>query len=507
MYFLAIDIGTEGARAGVFDGSGTRVAGASAGYETHYPAPAWAEQDPTDWWRAAVQASRIALAEAGVRMIAAVSVATTASSVVVVDESGLPLRPALLWMDGRASAEAEETSHSGHPALKFSGGSDSAEWLVPKAMWLARNEPHIFAAAHRIAESVDYLTFKLSGRWVGSRMNATCKWNFDHRESNLPADLYRELGVAGLEDRLPEEILAVGATAGELTTEAAAQLGLLPGGLVITGGIDAHLTLVSLWGHSANPVAVVAGTSNAFIAELEDPVFSPSVWGPYPGALREDRWLIEGGQISAGASLSWLSERVLGVPRERVGDLARRALKTAPGSHGLTVLDHFMGNRTPLRDARLRGAVLGLTLSTSPEDLYRATGEAVAYGTRQVLESFAAVGVDTTQTYFSGGIRHNPLWLQTTADVLGQPLKLVAGENLTTRALAMLGVSAVSGESIAEVANRFTPKYSVIEPDRDAIAPLDEGYVRYCETTTLLTETSHRLADTASKGAREETVS
>lgn len=499
MHVLAIDIGTEGARAGVFDESGVRLADHASRYPTHFPAPGWAEQDPADWWRAAVIAARTALTTAGVTRVDAISVATTASSVVVVDEAGESLRPALLWMDGRASEESAATLRHDHPALRYSGGSDSAEWLVPKAMWIARHEPEVFAAAHRIAESVDFMTFKLSGRWVGSRMNATCKWNYDHRETSLPEDLYRELGVAGLSEKLPQEILPVGAVAGELTAAAAAEFGIAPGARIVTGGIDAHLTLVALWGHSASPVSVVAGTSNAFTAELAEPVFSPTIWGPYPGALREGQWLIEGGQISAGAALSWLSERILGVDRDHLGDLVARAQRVTPAGHGLVVLDHFMGNRTPLRDAKLRGAVAGLTLGTTPEDLYRATVEAVAYGTRQVLESFEAVGVDANDTYFSGGIRHNPLWLQTTADVLGRPIKVVSGENVTIRALGVLCAGAVSGEPLTEVARRFTPAANVIEPNPDAATALDDGYARYQDATTVLTETSHRLAESTAR--------
>jgi len=118
-FILAIDIGTEGARAGVFDVAGTRLADASAPYLTHYPRPGWAEQNPTDWWRAAVQASRSALSDAGVEEVDAVGVATTASSVVALDAHGKPLRPALLWMDARASEESAFTATVDHPAMAF----------------------------------------------------------------------------------------------------------------------------------------------------------------------------------------------------------------------------------------------------------------------------------------------------------------------------------------------------------------------------------------------------
>lgn len=495
---LAIDIGTEGARAGVFDVAGTRLADASAPYLTHYPRPGWAEQNPSDWWRAAVQASRTALSDAGIDQVDAVGVATTASSVVVLDGDGKSLRPALLWMDSRASEESAFTATVDHPAMAFSGGSDSAEWLIPKAMWLARNEPETFRDSRMIGESVDYLTYRLTGRWVGSRMNATCKWNYDHRVGSVPVDLYETLGIAPLAEKLPQEILPVGEVAGELSAAASAELGLRPGARVVTGGIDAHLALVALWGASANPVAVVAGTSNAFIAELDDPLFSPTIWGPYPGALSEGRWLVEGGQIAAGAAISWLSERILGVTRDRVHDLITRAEELPAAGHGLLVLDDFMGNRTPLRNPRLRGGVLGLSLGTTPEQLYRATVESVAFGTRQVLASFADVGVDTKDVFFTGGIRHNPLWMQTTADALQRPIGLVDGENLTTRALAILGAAATTGSPIDDVARRFTPSYRTIEPIPDAVGPLNEAYEMYTEATALTGDISGRLADIAS---------
>lgn len=501
-FLLAIDIGTEGARAGVFDDAGRRVSDASATYLTSYPRPGWAEQNPIDWWRSAVQASRAALSEAGVSRVDAVGVATTASSVVVLGADGRPLRPAILWMDSRASAQSRRTAETDHPALRYAGGSDSAEWLVPKAMWVAANEPQVYRDAAHIGESVDYMTLRLTDRWVGSRMNATCKWNYDHRAVGLPTDLYDALGVADLADKLPRDILPTGSIAGALTPHAAAELGIAPGAAVVTGGIDAHLALVALRGASANPVAVVAGTSNAFIAELDEPVFAPTIWGPYPGALTEGRWLVEGGQISAGAALSWLSERILGVTRDRIGDLIDRAAGVAPASHGLLVLDHFMGNRTPLKDPKLRGAVVGLSLGTTPEQLYRATVEAVAFGTRQVLQSFTDVGVDTSDVFFTGGIRHNRLWTQTTADALGRPIGLVDGENLTIRALGILGAAAVSGEQLDDVAARFVPSFRTVEPDPAAVGPLDAAYAEYLEATGLLAGLSARLVD----GAHRDTA-
>ena len=495
--YLSIDIGTEGARAAVFDGDGSRLGQGQGSYLTHYPRPGWAEQDPEAWWLAAVDACRQALAEAGLDRVDGVSVATTASSVVVVDERGRSLRPALLWMDSRSSREAEFTGTVAHPAMAFSGGSDSSEWLIPKAMWVARNEPEIYARAAHIAESVDYMTYRLTGEWVGSRLTATCKWNYDSRIGALPSDLYAEFGVPDLATKLPSDIRPVGAAAGVVSDGAARQLGLVNRPVVGVGGIDAHLSLVALGAEGRHPVSVVAGTSNAFTAEIADPVFSPTIWGPYPNALTEDLWLVEGGQVSAGSSLTWLAERMLGYGRDRLPALVAEADAIAPLGHGLMVLDNFMGNRTPLRDPLLRGAVLGLQLGTTPAQLYRAAVESVAYGTRQVLDSFAAVGVDTSSVVVSGGIRHNPLWTQLTADVLGRSIAIVEGENLTLLACAAIAAAAVSGTTPAAEAHAFAATTRTVEP-REGSAVYDEAYSIYRDAVSATSSLGYRL-DTLAK--------
>lgn len=497
---LAIDVGTESVRAAVFADDGHRLGQGVRTHDTTYPRPGWAEQDPDQWWQGVVEASRDALAEADTRSVAAVVVATTASSVVLLDERGDALRPAILWMDARASAESARTAEVSHDALRYAGGSDSSEWLVPKAMWVAANEPDIYRRAHRIGEAVDLVTLRLTGSWVGSRLNATCKWNYDDRVGALPADLYTALGVPDLADRLPDDIRPVGAIVGEVTARAAALLGLESRPIVAVGGIDAHLTLVPLAGLHADPVSVIAGTSNAFIAELDEPSFSSEIWGPYPRALT-DRWLVEGGQVSAGSSLTWLAERVLQVPRAELGALVRDASAVPAARHGVLALADLMGNRTPLRDPLLRGGMLGATLGTEPAVLYRAMVESVAYGTRSVLESFERVGVATDAVCLAGGIQHNPLWLQTTADVLGRPIEIVEDANLTLAACGALAVAAADGVDVVDAARAFAPTARTVEPDASAASALDEGYALHGDAVAATRDVQHRLARLTVGGA------
>ncbi|PSK96565.1 ribulokinase [Murinocardiopsis flavida] len=493
---LAIDLGTESARVAVYARDGALLGEGDDGYPTKFPRPGWAEQDPRDWWRAVVTATRAAMSAAGEPEIAGVGVATTASTVSVVDAEGRPLRPALLWMDGRAGAESDRTAATRHPVLKYAGGSDAVEWLVPKAMWLARNEPATYHAAARITEAVDHLVWRLTGEWAGSLMNAVCKWNYDPRGAGFPDDLYAELGVPDLRDKLPDRVVPVGDPIGALTAHARSELGVRGPAVVASGGIDAHLSLLAVGGPEPGRVSAVSGTSTAFVTEVADPVFPPTIWGPYPDALTPGSWLIEGGQVSSGSVLTWAGEQLLGRARADLPELIAAAAAQPPAAHGLLVLDYFMGNRTPLRDPRLRGAVLGLTLGTTPEQVYRAAVEGVAYGTRQVLESFVDGGVPVEEVFVSGGIRHNPLWLQTTADALGRPLRLVHGDNLTLRACSVAAATAAGQVTgLAEAAAAFAPQVRTIEPDPAGAAALDRGYADYRQATAETRGIAHRLSD------------
>ena len=186
-----------------------------------------------------------------------------------------------------------------------------------------------------------------------------------------------------------------------------------------------------------------------------------------------------------------------------VRDQHLQYLNNSPLDHGLLVLDNFMGNRTPLRDLRLRGAVLGLQLGTTPAQLYRATAESVAYGTRQVLESFAAGGIDTAGVVLSGGIRLNLLWLQLTADVLGRPVLSCDGENLTLLACAAIAAAAVSGSTPRDEAGAFAPATRQLEPVGD-YALYDEGYAVYLEAVTATAGAGYRLIELSRARARDQ---
>jgi len=172
-YLLGVDGGTEGLRAGIFDISGTPLACTSTTYTTQFPAPSWAEQDPKDWWDALGKSVRKAIRDSGisVNQIAAMAVDTTCCSVVALDGSGTPVRPALIWMDVRSAEQAEQMVETGDDALRINSngcGPVSSEWMIPKALWIKQNEPEIFERAVTVCEYQDYINLHLTGRLISS---------------------------------------------------------------------------------------------------------------------------------------------------------------------------------------------------------------------------------------------------------------------------------------------------------------------------------------------------
>jgi ribulose kinase len=497
---LAIDLGTEGARVGAFTEDGTALGSVHRPYVTTFPRAGWAEQDPEAWWAAVVDAGRTLLATPACRAagpVVAVASATTASTVAVLDAAGRPLRPAILWMDSRASSQAARTAGLAerHPVLAWSGGSDASEWLAPKAMWLKEHEPDLWARAARVVEAIDYLTFRLTGRWVGSQMNAVCKYNYDGLRGAFPTALYADLGIADLVERLPDQILPVGAVAGPLTRETADLLGVAPGAPVVVGGIDAHVSLLSC-GASGDVVSLVSGTSSAIIAEVDEPTATTEIWGPYPHALRTTKWLVEGGQVTSGSVLTWTGEGIMGVARADLPALVEGASRVEPGAHGLLALDTFMGNRTPYRDARLRGALVGLTLGTTREELYRAAVEAVACGTKGVLDSFERAGVACGRLVFSGGIEKNPLWQQVSVDVLGREVEVVDGDNLTLRACAVIGATGAGlVADLDEGAAAYAPRTRTLTPNAGRHVLYQQTYADYVGLLHTLAPLMHASVD------------
>ena len=424
--FMGIDVGTQSARAGLCDTAGRLIGSASHPYATFFPQPGWAEQDPQEWWRSICLATRECLekAKADPSSIAGISFDATSATVLMVDRSAAPLDRAILWMDQRAVQEVRDIQATGHPCLKYVGGQDSAEWMVPKVLWLKRNKPELFRRAYKVIEATDWIAHRLSGEWTASLCNATCKWNYVSREGGWDPVFFSELGLKEVLSKWPERVVPMGTRIGALTAGAAQDLGLIAGIPVAEGGIDAHVGLLGLNALDPGRMGLIMGSSNVAFVLSEQPVFSEEFWGPCPDAILEGTWLIEGGQTSTGSIINWLVDNIHSLAggdehdREAVLANLERGIDEVPdGARGLISLDYWQGNRTPRRDPNARGLIFGLTLAHDSRDLVKSIYEGICFGTRHIIDSWRSAGIGVRALSAGGGGTKSRFWLQLTADI------------------------------------------------------------------------------------------
>ena len=481
-YLLGVDGGTEGLRAGIFDVLGTPLAYASTSYPTQFPAPSWAEQDPNDWWDALGKSVRKAISDSGISVdqIAAMAVDTTCCSVVALDDSGNPVRPALIWMDVRSAEQAEQMVATEDNALLINSngsGPVSAEWMIPKALWIKQNEPKNFDRAVTICEYQDYINLHLTGRLGASINNVSTRWHCDYSREGVPKSLLEKLDLVELAEKWPQDVFRLGELVGRLTPRAAGHLGLTPDLPVVQGGADAQIGMIGLGVVKPGNLALITGSSHLHLGLSEKPFHGTGIWGTYADALLPGLHTVEGGQTSTGSVINWL-KNLFGESDYEALNLD--ASKLPPGSENLIVQEHFQGNRTPHTDPNSRGAFHGLTLKHGREHLFRAAIEGVAFGSELILESMRTNGFFPESIVVSGGATHSELWLQIHSDVSNLPLILTKNPDAPLLGCAILAaVGAEIYEDIPTAVEQMVQFDRVIEPNSQVNAEYQPFYEAY----------------------------
>ncbi len=430
---LGIDMGTGGARAALFDLQGNPIVFCDEPYPLYTPSSGRAEQKPEEWWDSICKASRRAMAESDIdpACIKGMSVDTTCCTVVVSGDDMEPLRPAIMWMDVRASEQAKRIAASGHDALKYNGyGMVSAECLPAKALWLKENEPETYNKATRLYECTDWLMYKLTGEYTASINCASVRWYYNSQEGGYPVDFYKTIGLEDLVEKLPPRVVEMGVLVGGLTEKAAADMGLIPGIPVGEGGADAFVGVIGLNAVQPGKLTLITGSSHLPVAQVKEAVHYKGMWGSYPDAIVNGLQMVEGGQTSTGSIVNWFKNTLCGnvkIQAEKEGcsvyDILNREAEKLPiGAEGIIALDFFQGNRTPHVDPDVRGMFYGLSLGHTPAHMYRAIIESICYGTEAILEVFRKAGFEPDAIVISGGAVKSRFWLQCHADVCNLPI-------------------------------------------------------------------------------------
>lgn len=468
-YTIGIDYGTESGRAVIIDvADGREVAEAVHPYasgviddclpETDIKLePDWALQDPQDYLTVLEQTISQVLAESGVDPgdVIGIGVSFTSATIMPTLADGTPLcflpewrtNPHAwpkLWKHHAAQPEAHQMTavaqEKGYAFLERYGGLVNSEWTLPK-VWQTLNEaPEIYHAADRFIEAGDWLVWQLTGQERRSAGMAGYKAFWSKREGYPPDDFFKALDPRlehVITDKFGRSVYPLGAKAGELTTKAAQLTGLNAGTTVTTAHIDAHISAPA--GGIANLVGrmvIIMGTSNCHMVLGETEHIVPGICGYVEDGIIPGYLGYEAGQTCMGDHFAWFVKNcVPEVYEQEAGArdlniyqlLEQKAARLKPGESGLIALDWWNGNRSILVDVDLTGLLLGTTLATKPEEIYRALLEATAYGTRVIIENFEGHGVSVKDIVATGGLPgRNKLLMQIFADVTGRSIYVSA---------------------------------------------------------------------------------
>lgn len=431
-YILSIDAGTEAIKAGLFDLRGRRVALGVRSYRTYFPQPAWAEQDPEEWWNGLVGAVHDCLLAAGVRgeEIIAVAADATTCTLVPMSADGRALRRAFLWMDVRAGEQARSVFASGDVALRYCLAGANAEWMPPKMLWFKQNERALYERMDYLLEFTDWIAYRLTGRFTLNIDTISQRWFYHTPSGGWPHSLFHALDLDDLVAKFPQSIHRVGEIVGELLPVVAAELGLPAGLPVAACGGDAFIGLLGQGVSAPGDVGVIMGSSNVLSALAHEELHFPGILGSFPDAIVPGLNLVEAGQVSTGSILSWFKRNFghgaaadAAMQGLSVYQLLDREAGQAPvGSGGLMVLDYFQGNRTPHTDSAARGMIWGLSLQADRGHIFRALMEGVAYGLQDIVLTLERHNFDLGRIIASGGATQSPLFMQIYADVLGKTI-------------------------------------------------------------------------------------
>ncbi len=506
-YILAHDLGTTGNKATLFDAAGgVPVATDFEAYETAYPQPNWAEQDPADWQRAVFRCTRRLLAQSSVSpgAIAVVSFSGHMQGALVVDEEGVPLRPAIIWADQRATPQADfiRRACGAETLYRLTGHRVSAAYTAAKVLWIKDNQPDLYRRVHKVLQPKDYAAFLLTGVFATDYSDASGTQVFDLTNRRWADDVLDALGLASnlFPDAHPSSTVI-----GGVTDEAATATGLLAGTPVVIGGGDGACATVGAGSVHEGDAYTYVGSSAWVALTTHRPIFDPQQRTFTFAHLDPTLYFPIGTMQTAGGAYGWLEHLFRGEDTSGEDSLYRtmdaEAATVPAGAGGILFLPYLLGERCPHWNPLARAAFVGLAMPHGRAELSRAVLEGVAFNLRLVLDALRAQGVQVEAMRLIGGGAQSALWRQILADVYDLPILL---PTLTAEATA-LGAAIAGGVGVGifpdfSVASRLIPAEEAERPNPAHSQRYAVLYTLFQQTYTVLEPIFEQLATLESGG-------
>ncbi len=528
-YAIGVDFGTESGRAVlVATRTGEEIASSVYPYQngvidralplendTVELDPEWALQDPEDYIRTLQRTIPAVLKKAGVKAanVIGIGIDFTACTMLPTQNNGTPLcmvpefrrNPhawVKLWKHHAAQPEADIINTAARERnenwLDRYGGKISSEWFFSKAFQILDEAPEIYAAADRLIEAADWVIWQLTGQEKRNSCTAGYKAMWSKREGYPPNDYFASLDPRlknVIDSKMSRNIYPIGDKAGELTAQAAQWTGLQEGTAVAIANVDAHVSVPAASVTETGRMVMIMGTSICHMLLGEEERNVEGMCGVVEDGIIPGLFGYEAGQSGVGDIFAWFinncipeeyhqkaQQRSLGIHQL----LEEKAVRQKPGAHGLLALDWWNGNRSVLVDVDLSGLLIGATLRTKPEDIYRALIESTAYGTRVIIEAFEKNGVNVNELVACGGLpEKNKMLMQIYADVTGRDFKVSASQQTPALGSAMFGAVAAGRQaggydSIFDAAKHMARlKNEVYRPNPTCQKIYDQLYAEY----------------------------
>src|SRR5215218_3331090 len=475
--FLGLDLGTSSVKALLMAEGGAILGEGSASYAVRAPRPGWAESSPEDWWAAVLEATAAAVGRRGAE-VTALGLSGQMHGVVLADELGLPLRPAVLWADARSGSELAAYRGLDEDLGRRLANPPAVGMAGPSLLWLRDREPDRYTSARWALQPKDWLRMRFTGEAATEPSDASATLLYD-----LPADdwSYAAAEELGLRAELLAPLVPSACVAGTLGGEVAGEFGLREGIPVAAGAADTAAAMLGAGLLRPGPVQLTVGTGGQIVTPNEDPEPDPNgrthlYRGAVPGL-----WYSMAAIQNAGLALEWV-RKVLGVSWDEVYE---EAFAVPPDAGGVAFLPYLSGERTPRFDPGARGAWTGLGLDHTRGHLLRAALEGVAFALREALEALEDQELFIPELRLAGGgtggYSGGP-WRQLLADVLGHPLWLLPNEIsslASARGAAFLAGIASGSYPSAEDTLPLSPEPE--SPIRPGETAYEAAYERYKE--------------------------